>query len=85
MKKIIARAKAKTPSFFKRMRNIGLMITAIAASILTAPVTLPSVVITAAGYLATAGLVASGISQLTRTRESGRVRIKKTTRQPKKS
>lgn len=71
MKKIIQRANAKTPPFFKTLRNIGLTVTAIATTVLTAPLVLPPAILTAAGYAATAGLVASGISQLTRTRESG--------------
>ena len=76
MKNIMQRATAKTPAFFKTMRNIGLTVTALATTVLTAPLSLPPAILTAAGYAATAGLVASGISQLTRTRESGRTRPK---------
>jgi hypothetical protein len=65
MKTIFKRARAETPPFFKKLRNLGLGLTAIAAAVLTAPVSLPAAVLTAAGYLATAGAVASAISQLT--------------------
>ncbi|GAC1537988.1 MAG: hypothetical protein NVS3B15_18000 [Sediminibacterium sp.] len=65
MHTIINRARSATPSFFIKLRNIGLSLTAVAAAVLTAPVSLPAVIVTAAGYLATAGVVASAVSQLT--------------------
>lgn len=65
MNRIITRARSTTPPFFRKLRNIGLGLTAVATAVLTAPVSLPIVVVTAAGYLATAGVVASAISQLT--------------------
>ncbi len=65
MNAIITRARSATPPFFRKLRNIGLGLTAVATAVLTAPVSLPVVVVTAAGYLATAGVVASAISQLT--------------------
>jgi hypothetical protein len=49
MKKIIQRANAKTPPFFKTLRNIGLTVTAIATTVLTAPLVLPPAILTAAG------------------------------------
>jgi len=52
-----------TPSFFKKIRNIGLALAAISATILTAPVALPALVVQIAGYLAVAGGVMSTISQ----------------------
>jgi hypothetical protein len=65
MKQIIARAKAPTPKFFKKLRNIGLTLAAISAAIITAPITLPAAVITAAGYVAVASGVISAVSQIT--------------------
>ena len=65
MKHLKDRWNAKTPKFWKRVRNIAITLGAIAGVILTAPVSLPAVVITAAGYLATAGTVAATLSQLT--------------------
>lgn len=59
------RLAAPTPGFFRKLRNIGLIITAVSAAVLTAPVTLPSVVITVAGYLAVAGSVIGAVSQAT--------------------
>ena len=56
------RLAAPTPGFFKKIRNIGLIFGAIGGAILAAPVSLPAAVITVAGYLATAGLVASAVS-----------------------
>ena len=59
------RWNAKTPKFWKKVRNIAIGLGAVAGVILTAPVTLPATVITVAGYLATAGTVAATLSQLT--------------------
>ncbi len=61
--KIIQRVKAPTPKFFKKVRNISLIIAALGTSILAAPVALPAVVLTIAGYLAVAGGVAGTVSQ----------------------
>lgn len=52
-----------TPTFFKKLRNIGLALAAISATLLTAPVALPAVLVKIAGYLAVAGGVMSTISQ----------------------
>ena len=60
---IIERVEAPTPKFFKKVRNIGLVLAAISATLLTTPVALPLVVIKIASYLAVAGSVASAVSQ----------------------
>lgn len=65
MNKLIQRAKAPTPKFFKTIRNAGLATTAITATLLTAPVALPPLVLKIAGYLAVAGGIASAVSQVT--------------------
>jgi hypothetical protein len=57
------RINAPTPKFFKKVRNIGLVLAAISATLLTTPVALPVVVVKVAGYLAVAGSVASAVSQ----------------------
>lgn len=62
---IIQRAQKPTPKFFKKLRTIGLSIAAIGATLLTAPVALPAIVIKIAGYLAVAGSVMGGVSQVT--------------------
>ncbi len=70
MKKIINRATAPTPKFFKVLRNIGLALAAVGGTILAAPVALPVVVITIGGYVAVAGGVISAVSQLTSTQDA---------------
>ncbi len=61
-KELVQRIISPTPSFFKKIRTIGLSLGAIGAAILTAPISLPATVISIAGYLATAGIVASAVS-----------------------
>ena len=66
---IIQRSKAPTPNFFKKVRNIGLILTAVSGAIMAAPVAVPMVLVKLATYLAVAGSVASAVSQI--TTESG--------------
>lgn len=70
MKKIINRASAPTPKFFKVLRNVGLALAAIGGTILTAPIALPVIVTTIGGYVAVAGGVLSAASQLSTTDDS---------------
>jgi hypothetical protein len=63
MKNIFQRVNAPTPKFFKKLRNIGLALAAIAGTVIAAPIALPAVVIKVAGYLVVAGGVLSGASQ----------------------
>lgn len=63
--KIVKRAQAPTPKFFKVLRNVGLVLAAVGGTILAAPVALPIAVTTVGGYLVVAGGVASAVSQLT--------------------
>jgi uncharacterized membrane protein HdeD (DUF308 family) len=65
MSKIIDRAKAPMPKFFKVLRNIGLIMAGVGTVLLTAPVSLPAAVVTIGGYLVTAGGVATAVSQFT--------------------
>ena len=65
MKNIINRAKAPTPKFFRVLRNIGLALAAISATLLAAPIVLPAVIITVAGYAGIAGAMLTAVSQLT--------------------
>ena len=62
---LVERIKAPTPKFFKTLRSIGLALLAISGTIIAAPVALPAVVVSAAGYLVVAGGVISAISQIT--------------------
>ncbi|MEO8235727.1 MAG: hypothetical protein ABI549_09965 [Flavobacterium sp.] len=70
MKKILKRASAPTPKFFKVLRTIGLALAAVGGTILAAPVALPAIVITIGGYVAVAGGVLTAASQLTTTNDS---------------
>ena len=65
MKNIINRAKAPTPKFFRVLRNIGIGLAAVSATLLAAPIALPAVIITVAGYAAVAGAMLTAVSQLT--------------------
>ena len=62
---IVQRVKAPTPKFFKILRTIGLALLAVSGSIIAAPVALPAVLVTIAGYSAVAGGVLSAVSQIT--------------------
>ena len=62
---LVQRVKAPTPKFFKVLRNIGLILATVGGTILAAPIVLPLVVSTAAGYLPVAGGVMTAVSQLT--------------------
>lgn len=63
MKQLVNRVKSPTPKFFKKLRNIGLALAAVATTIAAAPVALPAVITTVAGYLAVAAGVLSAVSQ----------------------
>ena len=62
---LIKRAKAPTPKFFKVLRNIGLVLATVGATILAAPVAFPISIVSIGGYVAVAGSVISAVSQLT--------------------
>jgi hypothetical protein len=59
------RIQSPTPRFFKKIRNIGLILASLSAALVAAPVALPAAVINIAGYLAVAGTVATAVSQAT--------------------
>ncbi|HVY75339.1 MAG TPA: hypothetical protein VG890_10940 [Puia sp.] len=62
---LVERAVSPTPSFFQKLRNIGLALAAISAAIIASPVALPAIVVTVASYLAVAGSVLGAVSQIT--------------------
>ncbi|RFS20086.1 hypothetical protein DVR12_20415 [Chitinophaga silvatica] len=68
--KLTQRFVAKTPPFFGKVRNIGLILTAISGALLGVPA-LPVIVAKIAGYLAVAGTVMSGVSQAAVHEEEG--------------
>ncbi len=61
MKKLVQRIQEPTPKFFRKLRNIGLALTAVSGVIATAPVSLPALVVSVAGYLAVAIFWSMGI------------------------
>ena len=60
---VVERMLAPTPKFFIKLRNISLVLAALGASILTAPIALPAIVLQVAAYIAVAGGVGSAVSQ----------------------
>lgn len=63
MNNIINRMADKTPKFFKLLRTIGLALVTASTAIFAAPVELPALVNTIAGYVAVAGSVMGAVSQ----------------------
>jgi len=57
------RYKHKTPSFFRKLRNIGIALAATGGAILAAPIALPTILLKIATYIAVAGTVATTVSQ----------------------
>ena len=62
---LLDRVVSPTPAFFQKLRSIGLALAAMSGAIIAAPITLPTIVVTVAGYLAVAGTVLSAVSQIT--------------------
>jgi hypothetical protein len=69
MKEVIKRVSSPTPSFFVKLRNIGLVLASMSAAILTAPIAFPGVIITVAGYAAVVGSAIGAVSQLVKKEE----------------
>lgn len=65
MMNVLERVQAPTPKFFKVLRSVGIIVATIGGVILTAPIALPSALISVGGYLTVAGGVISAISQIT--------------------
>jgi len=61
--KITERYKKPTPSFFRKLRNIGIALAATGGAIIAAPISLPAILVTIATYLTVAGTVATAVSQ----------------------
>ena len=62
---LLDRVVSPTPTFFQKLRSIGLALAAMSGAIIAAPVALPTIVVTIAGYLVVAGTVLSAVSQIT--------------------
>lgn len=60
---LVERVTAPTPKWFKIIRTIGITLTAVGGAIIAAPVALPAVLVTVAGYAILGGTVATAIAQ----------------------
>lgn len=63
LKSYFKRCGKETPPFFKKLRLAGLIIAAVGTTVLAAPIALPAIAVSIAGYLATAGAIATAVSQ----------------------
>lgn len=71
--KVIKRMNEPTPDWFKRIVHIGLILGGTSAGILALPaagVVLPATLVTIAGYMAVAGVVAAAIAKTGSTKDS---------------
>ncbi len=72
MKDLIKRLTSDTPTFFKRLRNLGITIGAIGGALLAIPtsvVVLPAVLLTLAAHAVTLGVVTAAVSQAVTPKE----------------
>jgi hypothetical protein len=63
MNNIINRLQGTTPRFFQILRNIGVAMAAVSATVFASHVELPKIITDIAGYLAVAGSVMGAVSQ----------------------
>lgn len=68
---ILQRAAQPTPKFFRVLKTVGITLASVSAALLAAPVALPAIVTTIAGYLAVAATVATAVSQVAVDPEAG--------------
>lgn len=57
------RCQADTPPFFRKLRNVGMLVAAVGGSILAAPIAVPAIVTTIGGYMILGGTVMTAVSQ----------------------
>jgi hypothetical protein len=62
---VAKRVKSATPPFFKKIRNVGLIVAAVGGAIIASPVALPAIISKLASYIMVAGTVMTSISQVT--------------------
>ena len=60
---VLERIGEPTPKFFRVLRTIGLSLVAAGGTIVAAPIAVPAIVLTIAGYLTVAGTVMTAVSQ----------------------
>lgn len=66
MKNLIQRLISDTPTFFKRLRNLGITVGAIGGALLAIPasmIVLPAALLTLAAHAVTVGVVTAAVSQ----------------------
>ena len=60
---LLERYRKPTPRFFRILRTVGISLASAGAALLAAPVALPAVVLSLAGYAVVAGTVVTAVSQ----------------------
>ena len=60
---LVNRVLAPTPSFFKKIRTIGLVMGVVGAALLASPVALPAVIASIGGYLVLGGSIITSVAQ----------------------
>ncbi|WP_423738042.1 hypothetical protein [Chitinophaga caseinilytica] len=60
---LLNRLTAPTPPFFQKVRNLGLLLTAVVSAVIGLPLELPLTVLEIAGGLAVAGSMMAGLGQ----------------------
>ena len=63
MKNLNRRFWAKTPPFFKKMRNAGLIIAGVGTAIATLPLSLPASLVAISSYMIAIGTTAATVAQ----------------------
>ena len=62
---LVQRIAAPISGFLKKIRTIGLILAAVGGAIIAAPISLPAIVVTVAGYLTVDGGVMTAVAQAT--------------------
>lgn len=60
---LISRVAEPTPKWFRILRNLGLVMSAVGGVLLAAPVALPATVVSVGGYLLLGGTIIGAVSQ----------------------
>ena len=60
---LVQRVLAPTPSFFKKIRTVGLVMGVFGAALLASPVALPALVASIGGYLVLGGSIITSVAQ----------------------
>jgi hypothetical protein len=67
---LVERYNKPTPKFFKILRNIGIALATAGGAIISAPISMPAIVVSIATYMTVAGTVATAVSQAVVSDES---------------